>query len=209
MRNKNLFLILFLAVLMLMVSMVSVSAQNVDNMSNEELTTLLLQIMQKLEQSDEEAETPEPTPTPTPVPTEIPQPELSDDNAELEALLMAIMQKLQQEENTGTASEKPGGTPVPVSFPEEEENSIWDNKKLIIEGLPSYMFIQPTQAPKPEKHTPGGGGNPGGGNPSVTPEPTPFDKEWDDDNGVPGRCPRGMYWYCNDYGSCFCASHNG
>ena len=193
MRNKNLFLILFLAVLMLMASMVSVSAQNVDNMSNEELTTLLLQIMQKLEQSDEEAKTPEPTPTPTPAP------ELSDDKAELEARLTAIMQKLQQEENAGTATQKPAGTMVPVN--DEPENEIWENKKLIIEGLPSYMFIQPTQPVKPE---PDGGGNPGG-----TPEPTPSGRDWDDDNGVPGRCPRGMYWYCNDYGSCFCASHNG
>ena len=125
MSNKNLFLILFLAIVMLMASMVSVSAQNVDNMSNEELTTLLLQIMQKLEQSEEEAATPEPTPTPTPVPTEIPEPELSDDKAELEALLMAIMQKLQQEE-PNDVPDKSAGVSISAGDPGEEAvNSIW------------------------------------------------------------------------------------
>ena len=186
MRNKNLFLILFLAVLMLMASMVSVSAQNVDNMSNEELTTLLLQIMQKLEQSEEETETPKPTPTPTPAP------ELSDDKAELEALLTAIMQKLQQEENAGTATQKPAGTMVPVN--DEPENEIWENKKLIIEGLPSYMFIQPTQPVKPE---PDGGGNPGGGNPPSR-----------SCSGEPTICYDGRERYyqqcvCDVYGNCY------
>jgi len=198
MRNKNLFLILFLAVLMLMVSMVSVSAQNVDNMSNEELTTLLLQIMQKLEQSEEETETPKPTPTPTPAP------ELSDDKAELEALLTAIMQKLQQEENAGTATQKPAGTMVPVN--DEPENEIWENKKLIIEGLPSYMFIQPTQPVKPE---PDGGGNPGGGNPGGgNPPSDPPSRSCD---GRPPRCNDGTLsqCVCDVYGNCYWSCAKG
>ena len=169
MRNKRVFLIIFCVVMMLGFSIALVSAQDVDNMSNEELTTLLLQIMQKLDQKEEPAETPEPTPTPTPEPTKAPVPELSDDKAELEALLTAIMQKLDQKEGTETAPEKPAGTMVPaVDMAEKDENSIWDDKKLIIEGLPEYMFIQPTEAPKPEKPAPkdgNPGGDPGGGDP--------------------------------------------
>ena len=165
MSNKNLFLILFLAIVMLMASMVSVSAQNVDNMSNEELTTLLLQIMQKLEQSEEDAEIPDPIPTPTPVPTEIPEPELSDDRAELEALLTAIMQKLQLEE-PDVVSEKYAGVSVSAGEPEvKAENSIWENKKLIIEALPGYMFIQPTRPVQSEPET--------GPQPDNRTEPTP------------------------------------
>ena len=29
-------------------------------------------------------------------------------------------------------------------------NNLYDNKKLIVESLPAYMFIQPTQPPEPE-----------------------------------------------------------
>ena len=31
---------------------------------------------------------------------------------------------------------------------------VYENKKLIVEALPSYMFIQPTQPPKPEPEEP-------------------------------------------------------
>jgi hypothetical protein len=79
------------------------------------------------------------------VPTEIPEPELSDDRAELEALLTAIMQKLQLEE-PDVVSGKYAGVSVSAGEPEvKAENSIWENKKLIIEALPGYMFIQPTE----------------------------------------------------------------
>ena len=151
---KKTFLIIFAALLMLTVFIASVSAQDVDNMSNEELATLLLQIMQKLDESGKVTETPAPTPTPVPTPTSTPQPELPSDDAELEALLAAIMQKLQQgEDPEAEKPETPAGTMVPVSDIEEEpENSIWENKKLIIEGLPSYMFIQPTREPKQDSN---------------------------------------------------------
>ena len=199
MRNKRVFPIIIYVIMVLVFSFASVSAQNVDNMSNEELTTLLLQIMQKLEQTEEPAETPEPTPTPTPEPTKEPLPELSDDKAELEALLMAIMQKLDQKEETEAAPEKPAGTMVPVSEAgEKEENSIWDNKKLIIEGLPEYMFIQPTEAPKPEKPAPNGG-NPGGGNSGGGNPPS---RSCD---GRPGVCSDGTreQCVCDIYGNCY------
>ena len=159
MNKKSSFLIFFTVLAMLSFIIVSVSAQeiDVDSMDNAELMTLLHTIIQKLDQAEEAAATPEPTPTLTPVPAEIPQPELSDDTAELEALLMAIMQKLQQEKKTAAAPVSPAGTLVPVIDPESEpEYSIWENKKLQIESLPSYMFIQPTQAPKPEKPEHGG-----------------------------------------------------
>ena len=110
MTKREIILFCFVVFAMLMVAFVSVSAQDVDNMSNEQLTALLLQIMQRLDVSGEAAETPEPTATPTPEPTKIPEPELSDDSAELEALLTAIMQKLQQEEE-----QKPAPVNVPVT----------------------------------------------------------------------------------------------
>ena len=186
---KKKLLIIFAALLMLTVSIASVSAQSVDEMSNEQLTSLLMQIMQKLDESGKVTETPAPTPTPVPTPTSIPQPELPSDDAELEALLAAIMQKLQQGEDP--EAEKPetsAGTMVPVSDIEEEpENSIWENKKLIIEGLPSYMFIQPTKEMKPDD----------------SPEPTPFGMEWEDGNVDPGRCPRGTSFRCGAHG-CYC-----
>ena len=190
--KKSIILILSMVLVMIMGSFAYVSAQDVDNMSNEQLTTLLLQIMQKLEQSEETPETPEPTPTAKPVPTEIPELKLSDDKAELDALLMAIMQKLQLGENTGTAPQKPAGTMVPVS--DEPENDIWENKKLIIEGLPSYMFIQPT------KEEPNHGQGTQSevvtehyyGEPCSRPDVTDRDCFWADWDGTWAcKCPRG------------------
>ena len=180
MKKRSIFLIIF-CIVMLTVSIASVSAQSVDEMSNEQLTSLLLQIMQKLDQEEGAAEAPEPTQTPLP--------ELPSDDAELEALLAAIMQKLQQgDDPEAEKPETPAGTMVPVSDIEEEpENSIWENKKLIIEGLPSYMFIQPTKEMKPDD----------------SPEPTPFGMEWEDGNVDPGRCPRGTSFYCGAHG-CYC-----
>ena len=164
MRNTRIYPIIICVIMTLIFSFASVSAQNVDNMSSEELTTLLLQIMQKLEQTEEPAETPEPTPTPTPEPTKAPLPELSDDKAELEALLTAIMQKLQEE--PAVAPETPAAAAVSETEAEPAGDvisfSIYENKKLMIEKLPEYMFIQPTQPPKPEKPEKKDGSNNGG-----------------------------------------------
>ncbi len=154
MTKRKIILFGFVVLVMAMGAFVSVSAQDVDNMSNEQLTTLLLQIMQRLDGAGEAAEMPEPTATPTPEPINTPQPELSDDKAELEALMMAIMQKLQQEETQASdnvptdvplTDPVPTATMIPVLEPEPMGFSIYENKKLIIEGLPSYMFIQPTK----------------------------------------------------------------
>ena len=111
--KKSAFLILFSVLVMLFFSIISVSAQeiNVDNLDNEQLTTLLLQILDKLRQEEE----PESEVSETPAPT---------------------------------------AAPVPAAEPETIEEviqiTIYDNKKLIIEALPGYMFIQPTQEPIPE-----------------------------------------------------------
>ena len=151
-HSRVLLFLLMITVFILSFSYSSAQDIDIENMDNAQLTTLLLQIMQKLEQAEEVTETPEPTPTPTPIPTKVPQPELSDDKAELEALLTAVTQKLKQGEETETAPETPAETMVPASDPvDEPENSVWENKKLLIETLPSYMFIQPTVASKPEK----------------------------------------------------------
>ena len=111
--KKSAFLILFSVLVMLFFSIISVSAQeiNVDNLDNEQLTTLLLQILDKLRQEEEpEAET-QVTPAPTAAPVRA---------AESETIEEVI------------------------------QITIYDNKKLIIEALPGYMFIQPTQEPIPE-----------------------------------------------------------
>ena len=198
MKGKGFILVLLMVLLMMGISILTVSAQDVDNMDNEQLTTLLLQIMQKLDESGKVTETPAPTPTPVPTPTSTPQPELPSDDAELEALLAAIMQKLQQgEDPEAEKPETPAGTMVSVSDIEKEpENSIWENKKLIIEGLPSYMFIQPTKEMKPETtsvSTTSGG------------EDDSHGFVWDDDVEY---CPPPYHWECYP-DRCVCASPNG
>ena len=161
-------------------------------MSNEELTTLLLQIMQRLDGAGKAAEMPEPTATPTPEPTKTLQPELGDDPAELEALLMAIMQKLQQEE-PDDVPEKSAGVSIPAGDPGEEAvNSIWEDKKLIIEALPGYMFIQPTKEPISEPVPDNNSrDNSGGKDPVPSSEPTPV-------------CPYPRTWGCDIHGNCAC-----
>lgn len=84
-------------------------------------------------------------------------------NAELLLLLQSIMDKMEQGEPSPETAEpsSPEPTPGPVAEdPAETEPEIrlfqvYDNKKLIIEALPSYMFIQPTQeVSEPEKNEP-------------------------------------------------------
>lgn len=118
MRNRSICLILFLSFTILVSSIASVSAQqiDVDNMNNEQLTALLLQILDKLQQEETPAADTafnEKSPD-TPVPT---------------AAL----------------------TPVIESEPEAMIFSVYEDKKLTVEALPAYMFIQPTQPPKPER----------------------------------------------------------
>ena len=162
-------------------------------MSNAELMTLLTEIMQKLDRTEEAPENPIPTATATPLPTATPMPELSDDKEELEALMMMIMQKLQNQESS--ENELPAPTTMPVSETEnEKENSIWENKKLIIEALPGYMFIQPTKEIAPDSGGSSGGSN-NGGSSKPTPEPEHY-------NGEPCTSDGGTWWFFNGQWNC-------
>ena len=128
MRNRSICLLLFLIFAILVSSIASVSAQqiDVDHMNNEQLTTLLLQILDKLQQEETPAAdaASEAKSSETPVPT---------------ATL----------------------APVIETEPETMSFSVYENKKLTAEALPAYMFIRPTQPPKPERgdgDTSGSGG---------------------------------------------------
>ena len=204
MKFKKMALIAIMLLVMLLSVISGVSAQDIDidSMSGEELTTLLMEILNKLNQADDPAGTPEPvlTATPTPLPVNTPQTELSNETTELEALLLSIMQKLQ-----GASADDPAapavGTPVPVSIASDEDQfSIWDNKKLIIEGLPSYMFIQPTKQQVPDNND--------NDTPGSKATPTPFgntrDDDYDDHNCLPGQ-----QWVCDVYGRCYCTWAKG
>ena len=95
------------------------------------------------------------------------------DNAQLMAMLQAIMQKLddssQQAEGSGQESV--------IRIQDAEEAgvrifNIYENKKLILERLPDYMFYQPPtevpEEPQPEK------------DPTPKPKPDCFWTCWDD-----------------------------
>ena len=195
-------LILALIPIMFILAVMSVSAQDVnpDDMSSEELLTLLMQIMQKLDSSEEETAAQDPTPLPTPTAT--PQPELTDDKAELEALLTAVMQRLQQDQGS-TEDGTPEETPIPANETAEAEvNSIWEIKKLIIEALPSYMFIQPTREPARERDRSNTGGSNNSGDPEI-PSIIPTKSEIEEYEGTPcGQDGSGRLhyadgrWYC-------------
>ena len=127
---KRLSILLFTITVVLMIIYVPISAQeiDVDSMNNEQLTTLLLQILNKLQQEEEpEAVTPE----------------------------------------TPAAAD-------PEAIDEVVQITIYENKKLTVEALPGYMFIQPTKEPKPE--------------PKSEPENTNTDTHEDLESYCTGKC---------------------
>ena len=78
----------------------------------------------------------------------------SMDNTQLAALLQQILNKLQQEEDPGTVV--PDETPALTAEQQKPKHSIWDNKKLMIEALPSYMFVpKVTEEPETGPQDPG------------------------------------------------------
>ncbi len=88
----------------------------------------------------------------------------SMDNEQLTALLLQIMDKLQQQdgpEKEVQETPEPAVTEVPSAEPERIEEviqiTVYENKKLIVESLPAYMFIQPTQPPEPDSPSKAGG----------------------------------------------------
>ena len=115
--KKNIILILLAVLAMVTVSILSVSAQDIDvgSMDNEQLTELLMQILNRLQQEEEPA---------------------AETDPEKEA-----------PEVPAAATE---GAADPEAIDEVIQITIYDNKKLIIESLPAYMFIQPTTPPEPE-----------------------------------------------------------
>ena len=106
---KRISILLFMSTVMFMLSFICVSAQqiDVDHMNNEQLTTLLLQILDKLQLEETQAAdtASEAKSSETPVPTAAP-------------------------------------APVIETEPETMTFSVYGNKKLTVEALPGYMFIQ-------------------------------------------------------------------
>ncbi len=151
--KKSFFLIILIILAMSAGVFVSVWAQDidVDSMDNEQLTTLLQQILNKLEQTEEEdPEETLPSPTATMIPEAKPEPS-----------------------------------------PEAMEFTIYKNKKLTVEALPGYMFVQPTkEGPKPGQET-----QPEHhyfGEPCSRPDVTDRECYWTDWGGEWAcRCPRG------------------
>ena len=80
----------------------------------------------------------------------------SMDNEQLTALLLQILNKIQQEEAAEAGSDTESVPEVPAADPERNEEAIqftvYDNKKLIIESLPGYLFIQ--KSPEKEEQEP-------------------------------------------------------
>lgn len=112
-------------------------------------------------------------------------------NEELLLLLQSVMQKLAQDDAASSESaQTPSAELDPEKLPEIGTFQVYLNKKLVVEGLPSYMFIQP-KAEEPEEE----------------PEPEPERKK--DDNACPPRslC-REPDIYCTYYitpdGKCVC-----
>ena len=83
------------------------------------------------------------------------------DNAELMALLQAIMQKLETDGSAEPVSEGTAEEPV-VNLTEEPAPArfeIYENKKITVEALPAYMFIQKPTGGSEKEHSEGGGRN--------------------------------------------------
>ena len=155
MRNKRFFLILFSTLIMLVSFIAFVYAQDTSNMSNEEIIMAMMSMIRQMQQTDAEPAD-DPALLLIPAVTETPQGEtLSNDEILLQMYLM--LQQMQQGNTVGTSgaatSEISAATGTVMTAGADTETgqfSVWKNKKLIIETLPSYLFIQPTKEPKPE-----------------------------------------------------------
>ena len=139
MRRNSFFLILSVVLVMVTISFRSSFAQNVDlsDMDNAQLMQLLQTIMQQLD-SDRPDPTGTPLPTLTPTPTATPvfasDPLADYSDEELMLLLQLITDRLATGEYAAEKTPKPENT--------EGNFEIYELKKLIIERIPDYMFIQ-------------------------------------------------------------------
>ena len=144
MRNRIIIPVLFLALAILISTAASVSAQEIDisSLSEEQRTILLISLLQQMQQDNPDlipmlmpTAAPVPTNTPTPVPNDMRLEDLNSD--QLNALLLSLLTQMQLPQ-----------TPLPPT--DTETFRIYENKKLMIEELPGYMFIQKESTPEPE-----------------------------------------------------------
>jgi len=153
MKTRDISLLLLLLVLLISVCSVSAQIPDLSGMSREELEALQQEILDRLP-TETPTSVPTPTPYPTAVPTEIP---------------------------TAVPTEIP--TATPTAMPGSRTFNIYENKKLIVEALPGYMFIN-----KPPEE----GGDDGGNNPFTG-------SEEECDNYCVKVCPWAdlvCYWNC-------------
>ena len=123
----------------------------------------------------------------------------SMDNAQLLQLLQVIMQKLESDGSEETEEPLPAETPAAevgvAMIPGGKLFSIYENKKLMIEAIPGYMFIQ-----KPGEETP---------------EPKDKNKDSGKEDDSHGwvtdehGCEPGQQWVCDIYGACYCTWAKG
>lgn len=125
-----------------------------ETLSNDEILLQMYLMLQQMQQGNTVSA---PEPTATPLPTSTPRLEASFSNDELLLQMYLMLQQLQQGNTVGTSgaatSEISAATGTFMTAGADTETgqfSVWKNKKLIIETLPSYLFIQPTKEPKPE-----------------------------------------------------------
>ena len=119
------------------------------------------------------------------------------DNAQLLQLLQAIMQKLEASDDSAAETidsdvpSESAAAMIPADDYETVKFSIWKNKKLMVEALPGYMFVQQKQDTPEEEPDPGKNQNP----PNL---PEHYENEpGTDEYGSP--CHWALYngkWYC-------------
>ena len=118
---------------------------------------------------------------------------------ELMRLLQMIMQKLESNETEDAAESLPDDVIGADRFSNVKLFTIYENKKLIIEAIPDYMFYHaPDDTSEPEKKE-------------------KKEKKDDDSHGwvtvtddpLMTGCQHGEQWVCDIYGECHCMIWDG
>ena len=99
----------------------------------------------------------------------------SMDREQLLMLIQMIQDKLTNADSAAGNTPESEGPAIPTVTPTPELKvfSIYENKKLMIEALPGYMFVQPESGEDPDENK----------GPGVTKTPEP-------------ACPDGCHWFC-------------
>ena len=102
----------------------------------------------------------------------------SMDKEQLLQLIQLIQKKLIEPDAPAESTPEPSGPVIPAETPTPEPRlfSIYENKKLIIEALPGYIFDR-GETPEPDTNKKDGGGKK---------DPTPEVHD----------CPPGCSWFC-------------